>query len=69
MKRAMICLLGALLLAAIPASLGAQEKVDVSGSENGRYWLVELGLPPLADGGSAAALKSEKQAFRTAATS
>ena len=69
MRKGIVVLLGALLLAALPASIGAQEKVDVSASDSGWYWLVELSLPPLADGGSAAALKSEKQAFRAAAQS
>lgn len=69
MKRGIIILLSALFLAALPSSVYAQEKVDLSASENGRYWLVELSQPPLADGGSASDLKSEKQAFRAAAQS
>jgi subtilisin family serine protease len=67
MKRVMIFVLSALFLATFPASVCAQENVELSASENGRYWLVELSQPPLADGGSAGALKSEKQAFRAAA--
>jgi subtilisin family serine protease len=68
MKRPLfvLCLLALVLT---PAALPAQDTVDLSASENQRLWLVELSLPPLADGGSAASLKAEKDAFRAAARS
>jgi subtilisin family serine protease len=43
------------------------EQVDVAQDETPRAWFVELHGAPTADGGSAAALASEKQAFRAAA--
>jgi len=50
------------------ASFGfSQDTVDVSGNERASLWLVELASPPTIDGTSNATVKSEKQAFRTAA--
>ena len=57
-------LVAAILLA---TSSVRAESVNAADSENAGTWLVELSNPPSADGTSAAALRSEKAAFRAAA--
>jgi len=69
MKSRITYILCALMLATLATGVRAQDQVAVSASENAGLWLIELSQAPLADGGNAAALKSEKQAFRAAARS
>jgi subtilisin family serine protease len=67
MRRVLLCGGFVFALAFAPLALSAQEQVETTAAESNRLWFVELSNPPLADGGSVAALKSEKQAFRNAA--